>query len=334
MTTSPLANRAATRALLDEFGMATKHRLGQNFLIDNHVIERICALAGLSPAESVVEVGPGIGTLTLALLQEAGRVTSIEMDTTLEPVLAAHAAAHANLRYLMGDATQVDYAQLAEAAGMPPTVLVANLPYHVAATIILDVLAHMPAIARAIVMVQKEVADRIAGVPGTKAYGAYTAKLALYGRVTGRFEVPPRCFYPAPHVDSAVVRIERWAPGEGPLADVATEGDARMAGRTCEAGAAACATAAAPALSTAEVARVIEAAFAQRRKTIRNSMGASGFDKNLLDEAFAATGISPTARAEALSPEDFVRLARAWNTCAYDQGAQADPMREGAHDGK
>ena len=104
MTTSPLANLGATRALLDEFGLATKHRLGQNFLVDNHVIERICALAELTGAERVLEVGPGIGTLTLALVQEAARVVSIEMDTELEPVLAEHAAEHANFAYLMGDA--------------------------------------------------------------------------------------------------------------------------------------------------------------------------------------------------------------------------------------
>ena len=104
MTISPLANRAATRELLDEFGLATKHRFGQNFLIDNHVIERICELAELTGTEHVLEVGPGIGTLTLALVQEAARVVSIEMDSALEPVLDAHAADSPNFRYLMGDA--------------------------------------------------------------------------------------------------------------------------------------------------------------------------------------------------------------------------------------
>ena len=313
MTTSPLANISATRELLDAFGLATKHRLGQNFLIDNHVIERICALAAVRPSESVVEVGPGVGTLTLALVQEAARVTSIEMDTTLEPVLAAHAVDHANFRYIMGDALKVPYERISEVAGVPPTVLVANLPYNVAATIILNVFERMPAIERAIVMVQKEVADRIAGEPGTKAYGAYTAKLALYGHVTGRFEVPPRCFYPAPHVDSAVVRIERWAPGEGPLAQAAgagrcapqiQQGDAGLADDGPAGGRASDAPA-------HHVCRVIDAAFAQRRKTIRNSMGASGFDKAALDEAFERVGIAPTARAEALAPADFVRLAAA-----------------------
>ncbi|WP_102371691.1 16S rRNA (adenine(1518)-N(6)/adenine(1519)-N(6))-dimethyltransferase RsmA [Enorma phocaeensis] len=279
MTTSPLANLTATRALLEEFGLATKHRLGQNFLVDNHVIERICAQSELTGTERVLEVGPGIGTLTLALVQEAAHVASIEMDAELEPVLAEHAAEHANFSYVMGDALKVPYERIVEALGGEPELLVANLPYNVAATIILSFFDRMPSIRRAVVMVQKEVADRIGAVPSTKEYGAYTVKLALHGRVTGRFEVPPRCFMPAPHVDSAVVRIDRY---DEPLV-----ADAQFA----------------------QVARVVEAAFAQRRKTIRNSMSANGFGKDELDAAFAATGIAPAARAETLSVEDFIRLA-------------------------
>ena len=281
MTTSPLASAAATRELLEAFGLATKHRLGQNFLIDNHVIEHICALAELRPDERVLEVGPGIGTLTLALLQEAGKVVSIEADPELEQVLWSHSVEHPNFAFIMGDALKVDPARVAEAAGGEPTVFVANLPYNVAATIILQFFEQMPALERAVVMVQKEVADRIAAVPGNKTYGGYTAKLGLYGHVTGRFEVPPRCFMPPPHVDSAVVRIER---GGVPLPD---------------------------GLAEADVSHVIDTAFAQRRKTIRNSMSANGFEKDALDAAFAAAGISPTARAETLSTADFVRLAAA-----------------------
>lgn len=285
MTTSPLANPTATREMLEAFGLATKHRLGQNFLIDNHVIERIMELAELSGDERVLEVGPGIGTLTLALLQEAGHVTSIEADAELEQVLRAHAVDHANFNFIMGDALKVPPAAIAEASDGDPTVLVANLPYNVAATIILQFFQEMPSLERAVVMVQKEVADRIAAHAGTKAYGAYTVKLSLYGEVTGRFEVPPRCFMPAPHVDSAVVRIDRvGAHGVAPL-DLAS--------------------------SRERVAQVVDAAFAQRRKTIRNSMGSNGFDKDALDAAFDQTGISPTARAEALERADFIRLAMA-----------------------
>lgn len=281
MTTSPLANPSATRGLLEDYGLATKHRLGQNFLIDNHVIEKIMDLAALDGTERVVEVGPGIGTLTLALLQDAARVVSIEADATLEPVLETHALDHDNFRYIMGDALKVAPADIAAAADGEPTVLVANLPYNVAATIILQFFQTMPALRTAVVMVQKEVADRIAAHPGTKAFGGYTAKLGLYAQVTGRFEVPPRCFMPAPHVDSAVVRLDR---AEG---STASEEERER------------------------VARVIDAAFAQRRKTIRNSMSSSGFDKAALDAAFEACGIAPTARAETLGVEDFVRLTAA-----------------------
>ena len=280
MTSSPLANPGATRALLETYGLATKRRLGQNFLIDNHVIEKIMDLAALDGSERVVEVGPGIGTLTLALLQDAARVVSIEADGELEPVLRTHALEHDNFAYIMGDALRVAPERIAEACGGAPEILVANLPYNVAATIILQFFQTMPDLRSAVVMVQKEVADRIAAHPGTKTYGGYTAKLGLYAGVTGRFEVPPRCFMPAPHVDSAVVRLDRH---EVPLASEASDVD-----RICE---------------------VIDAAFAQRRKTIRNSMSASGFDKAALDAAFNACGIAPTARAETLGVEDFVRLA-------------------------
>ena len=278
-TGSPLASPGATRALLEAYGLATKHSLGQNFLVNNAVIKKIMALAELSPDGRVLEVGPGIGTLTLALLAEAGRVVSVEMDRELEPVLSAHAAAHPNFSFIMGDALRVPAEKIAEAAGGAPTALVSNLPYNVAATIILAFMQTMPELRRAVVMVQAEVADRICAAPGNRTYGAYTAKLALLGRVTGRFEVGPGNFMPPPHVNSAVVRIDR-----APLV--------------------------APEL-VAPVSAVIDAAFAQRRKTIRNSMSASGYDKDALDAAFAACGIAPTCRAETLAPEDFVRLAEA-----------------------
>ncbi|WP_307739736.1 rRNA adenine N-6-methyltransferase family protein [uncultured Parolsenella sp.] len=329
MPASPLANPTATRQMLERFGLATKHRLGQNFLVDDNVIAKILELARLDETSSVLEVGPGIGTLTLGMLPLAGSVVSIEADRELEPVLADLAHAFPNFAYVMGDALRVSAdevhtacgrarqgeaavpggpamatgatvdeggpAAASDAEGGPatptdPAILVANLPYNVAATIILKYLSERPSLAAEVVMVQAEVADRICARPGTKAYGAYTAKLSLYGEVTGRFEVPPTCFMPAPHVNSAVVRIDRSPvlhPGTGePLS-------AERIDRTCE---------------------VIDAAFAQRRKTIRNSMAARGFEKSALDEAFSKAGIAPTSRAEALSPDDFVRLA-----CALEE---------------
>ncbi len=282
MTGSPLANPGATRALLEAYGLATKHSLGQNFLVNNHVIEKIMDLAELGEKDRVLEVGPGIGTLTLALLAEAGHVVSIEMDRELEPVLSAHAAAHPNFSFIMGDALRVTPDQIAEAAGSEPDVLVANLPYNVAATVILRYLQEVPSLRRLVVMVQAEVADRICADPGNRTYGAYTAKLALLAQVTGRFEVGPGNFMPPPHVDSAVVRLDRLSQkGTGANWDIAA------------------------------VSAVIDAAFAQRRKTIRNSMSASGFSRDALDAAFAETGIQPTCRAETLAPADFVRLSDA-----------------------
>ena len=183
MPHSRLASVGATRSTLEEFGLAAKYALGQNFLVNDVVVGRIVAMAGLEPDDVVLEVGPGIGTLTLALVQEAARVVSIEMDSALEPVLDAHTADYPNFRYLMGDALRVSPERIVEAAGAPPTHFVANLPYNVAATIILDFFEKMPDLERAVVMVQKEVADRISAQPGSKDYGAYTVKLSLFAQV-------------------------------------------------------------------------------------------------------------------------------------------------------
>lgn len=283
MTYSRLANIRETRAVLERFGLATKHRLGQNFLVNDEVIGRIVELADLGCDDVVLEVGPGIGTLTVAMLARVRAVCSIEADRELESVLAETCADHSEKFFLtMGDALRVGPQNLqADGTLPPPNKFVSNLPYQVAATLILRNFEEFPSLESATVMVQAEVADRICALPGSKIYGAYTAKLALWARPAGRFEVGPGNFMPPPHVDSAVVRLDR---GGEPLPG---------------------------GLSRAEVATAIDAAFAQRRKTIRNSMSSNGFDKEALDEAFASTGIAPNARAETLAPSDFVRLAAA-----------------------
>ena len=300
---SYLANVRETRATLARFGLVTKHRLGQNFLVSDAVVGKILGLAELVGDDVVLEVGPGIGTLTVALLARAREVIAIETDRALEPVLATTCAQDAErLTLLWGDALRlVPLVPSATAAsiGSPsspsslsgvapvPNKLVSNLPYQVAATLILKLLQELPSVGRLVVMIQAEVADRICAGPGSRVYGAYTAKLALWGQVTGRFEVGRGSFLPPPHVNSTVVRIDR-----APMADPKTGLD----------------------LTPSQldwVAHVIDASFAQRRKTIRNSLSAGGFERSRLDKAFARSDIAPTARAESLSPSDFVRLADA-----------------------
>ena len=300
--TSWLANQRATKETLERFGLATKYRLGQNFLVQDHVIEKIVQLAEVQPTDVIVEVGPGLGTLTVALLDNARAVCSLEADSELEQVLAVtckepHPDSFA---LVMGDALAITPQKLSEAYSTLPTVahdaatsapmptkFVSNLPYQVAATLILKFFQELPSLERAVVMVQAEVADRIAAKPSTKAYGAYTAKLSLFAQVTGRFEVGPGNFMPPPRVNSAVVRLDR-IQARNPLTSKLLSEEELL-----------------------HTMSVIDAAFAQRRKTIRNSMSASGFDKDRLDQAFLATGIAPTARAEVLTSQDFICLAAA-----------------------
>jgi 16S rRNA (adenine1518-N6/adenine1519-N6)-dimethyltransferase len=280
MPASWLANRNQTRAVLERHGFYLKHRLGQNFLVDDSVIAKILRLAELDEHDIVLEVGPGIGTLTVALLAQGASVVAIEADPELPAVLAETCARDSErLTVISGDALKVAPSEIADAAPAPPTKFVSNLPYQVAATLILKVLEEEPSVSRLVCMVQAEVADRIAASPGTKAYGAYTAKLSLLGTVSGRFEVGPASFMPPPHVSSAVVRIERDPKvGEDRIKDTM---------------------------------RVIDGAFCQRRKTIRNSLSAAGFERQALDEAFAQAGISATCRAETLAVCDFCRLEAA-----------------------
>ena len=300
--TSWLANQRATKETLERFGLATKYRLGQNFLVQDHIIEKIVQLAEVQPTDVLVEVGPGLGTLTVALLDNACAVCSLEADSELEQVLAVtckepHPDSFA---LVMGDALAITPQKLSEAYSALPTVaqsalpvapmptkFVSNLPYQVAATLILKFFQELPSLERAVVMVQAEVADRIAAKPSTKAYGAYTAKLSLFAQVTGRFEVGPGNFMPSPRVNSAVVRLDRTIARNPVTSKLLSEEE------------------------LLHTMRVIDAAFAQRRKTIRNSMSASGFDKDKLDQAFLATGIAPTARAEVLTSQDFICLAAA-----------------------
>lgn len=289
MTRSPLASPKATVDTLQRFGLYTKKSFGQHFLVDNNVIEKISELAQIQPNDVVVEVGPGIGTLTLSLLQEAGAVVAVERDRALfRPVTDVVTEFRDRARdagervgeftLVEADAVAVTPAQLAEPFGAP-VAMVANLPYQVAATVVLRTFEEFESIRSVTVMVQAEVAARMSASPGSKIYGAYTVKLNLLARASGSFSVARNSFLPPPRVDSTVIRLDR--------ADV-------------ELG-----------VGYSEVSRVIDAAFAQRRKTIRNSLTAAlGLSGEQIDQGLAAAGISPTIRAEALPVEAFITLAQ------------------------
>ncbi|MDZ4654711.1 MAG: 16S rRNA (adenine(1518)-N(6)/adenine(1519)-N(6))-dimethyltransferase RsmA [Coriobacteriia bacterium] len=283
MSGSPLASPSATLAVLQRHGLYTKKSLGQHFLVDDNVVKRIVDLAEIDPTGRVLEIGPGIGTLTLALCDAAGSVVAVERDDKLLPVLAEMTAACGNLDIVRADAVSVSFDTLQGDEGLLPTAMVANLPYGVAATVVLRFLEGMESLCSATVMVQAEVADRMAAVPGTKAYGAYTVKLGLLAEVKGRFAVARTCFFPPPRVDSAVIRLERVSRSE-------------------------------PQEVLEAAARVAEAAFAQRRKTLRNSLKAtlgSGFD---VDRMLESAGIDGGLRAETLGVEDFVILGAELHT--------------------
>jgi 16S rRNA (adenine1518-N6/adenine1519-N6)-dimethyltransferase len=296
---SPLASPTATIDCLTRWGLNTRKSLGQHFLIDDGVVGRILRLAALEPNDVVLEVGPGIGTLTEALLRVGVRVVAVEKDERLLPALADMATRYpGQLTPIAADALDLagsgqltpiaaDALDLAGvgSADILPIALVANLPYAVAATIVLDCFQRMPALESATVMVQKEVAARMAAGPGSKDYGAYTVKLRLLTRPRASFAVNRASFLPPPRVDSTVIRLDRLA---------AQPSTAEMA---------ACLT-------------VIEAAFVERRKTIRNSMRSyfashEGLEPAQVDALLAAADIPPTVRGETLTTEGFQRLARA-----------------------
>ena len=294
---SPYATPSATREVLERHGLYTKYAFGQNFLVNDDVVRKIVDLAEVSPIDHVLEVGPGIGTLTAALLQKAGHVTSVEMDHDLPAVLKDTLAPWLGGFTLLEmdglDLTQqiLEGIVAKENDGHLPDKLVSNLPYAVAATIVLDYLQRFDFLQSATVMVQKEVADRMMAKPGSKVYGAYTVKLALYARSAGRFSVAPGNFFPPPHVESAVVRLDRMTP----------TGDE---GRPIS-----------PELQRAAC-TMADAAFATRRKTLANScknfFSSSPEMQAALPQIFSEAGIDPRRRGETLNLDDFIRMGKAY----------------------
>lgn len=287
---SYLASVGETRRVLDRHGLMTKKALGQHFLVNDGVVRRICDLAELTSEDDVVEVGPGIGTLTVALLQRAGRVVSIEMDKDLPAVLAETCSEWAGrFTLISGDALGVSPCDMPVLDGHPlrPRKLVSNLPYAVGATIVLDYFQRFESLDSCTVMVQAEVADRMAAERGSKNYGAYTIKLGMYARYVGRFTVNEGNFFPPPRVKSAVIRMDRVESDLSP-----------------ELKQAACVMA--------------DAAFATRRKTLSNSCKtyfsnpAHGMCDMVekLPALFERAHVNPKDRGEALSLDDYVSLGR------------------------
>lgn len=257
----------------DGFRRDAKKSLGQNFLHERGVIEKIVLAVDPRPGDRIVEIGPGQGALTLPLLDRHGALTAIEFDRDLLEPLAAAAAPHGELTLLHADVLGVDFTALA-AGGQGPLRLVGNLPYYLSSPILFHALDHAAAIRDMHFMLQKEVVDRMAAGPGSKVYGRLSVMLQAECMVTPLFKVAPGAFRPAPKVDSAVVRLVPRPPGAAGIAD------------------------------RARFAAVVRAAFGQRRKTLRNALS------GLLDaEAIEAAGLRPDARAEQVPVEGFVRLA-------------------------
>lgn len=267
MTHSP----SAIRALLAAHGLEASRALGQNFMADANTVRKIARLADVGPGDRVVEVGAGLGSLTLALLETGAAVTAIEVDRHLAPVLRT-VVEPGGATVVEADALHLDWAQL-----LGPTAgawaLVANLPYNIATTLVLDLLESVPAIGRMLVLVQLEVAERLAAGPGTKAYGIPSVKRAWWADATIAAKVSPTVFIPRPRVESALVDLRRHPPAGTP--------DER-----------------------ASVFDLVETGFNQRRKMLRRSLAAK------VDAAgLEAAGIRPEARAEELTLDDWRRLA-------------------------
>lgn len=279
-----LLGPAEIRQLAARLGVTPTKRLGQNFVHDPNTVRRIAAAAELTGQDTVLEVGPGLGSLTLALLDTpVALVHAVELDPVLAGALPETVAEHAGTpgsRRLMvrhADALRLTAADL---AGPPPTALVANLPYNVAVPVVLHLLAELPTLRHGLVMVQKEVADRLVAAPGSKVYGIPSAKLAWYALARPAGRVPANVFWPVPNVESGLVAFARREP---PRADVA---------RTA-------------------VFRVIDAAFAQRRKTLRAALAGLAGGPDAAASALITAGVEPGTRGEALGVDRFAAIAAA-----------------------
>jgi len=275
------------RDLARKLDVRPSKRLGQNFVTDAGTVRRIVSLAALEPDDVVLEVGPGFGSLTLALLPAARQVTAVEVDPVLAAALPVTVAAHApsfpqRLAVVTADAARIGAAEL---PGDPPTALVANLPYNVAVPVVLHLLAELPSLCRGLVMVQAEVADRMTAPPGSRVYGVPSVKLAWYADARRAGPVPRTVFWPVPNVDSGLVAFTRRDPP-----------DVMLAGAV---------------VPRAAVFAVVDAAFSQRRKTLRAALAGWAGSAADAERILRAAGVDPGARGEALGVAEFARIAQA-----------------------
>jgi 16S rRNA (adenine1518-N6/adenine1519-N6)-dimethyltransferase len=268
------------RRLATALGVHPTKSLGQNFVVDPNVVRRIVRVAELSADDVVLEVGPGLGSLTLALLSDVARVVAVEIDPTLARALAVTVGERLpeyadRLEVITADARSVD-----TLPGPPPTALVANLPYNVSVPVLLHLLARMPTIRHCLVMVQSEVADRLAAPPGSRTYGVPSVKAAWWASVARAGAVSRSVFWPAPNVDSALVTLTRREPPD----TTATR---------------------------EQVFKVVDAAFAQRRKTLRAALAQWAGSPAEAEAVLRAAGVDPASRGEQLDVTDFARVAAA-----------------------
>lgn len=267
------------RELAGALGVRPTKQRGQNFVIDPNTVRRIVRTAGIGPEDVVLEIGPGLGSLTLALLETADRVVAVEIDDVLAAALPATVEARLPERADRFSLVHTDALRVTELPGRAPTALVANLPYNVAVPVLLHMLATFPGIRRTLVMVQSEVADRLAAPPGSKVYGVPSVKAAWYCEVKRAGGIGRNVFWPAPNVDSGLVSLVRR---DQPLVTGA---------------------------SREEVFAVVDAAFAQRRKTLRAALSGWAGSAAAAERALVAAGVSPQARGEALTVEEFAAIA-------------------------
>ena len=285
MKTPTLGNPQNTIEILQKYNFNFQKKFGQNFLIDEHVLDKIIRAAEITKDDYVLEIGPGIGTMTQYLACAAREVTAVEIDRALIPILEDTLKEYDNVSIINEDILKVDIAALAkEKNGGRPIKVVANLPYYITTPIIMGLFeSHVP-LESITVMVQKEVADRMQVGPGTKDYGALSLAVQYYARPKIVLNVPASCFMPRPNVDSAVIKLERY---QKPPVDV---------------------------LDEHLMFKIIRASFNQRRKTMMNSVGNSGevnVSKEELLKALEQCGFSATIRGEALTLEQFAALTNA-----------------------